>query len=93
MGLSVSTFDNRADNRNRHKPNTARFFDFDFDPELFGMYDGADEKSQISVPEFVSFPDFNTPFNGAPTEPFHGESFTGSANEVGCQNTKNDLKK
>ena len=46
------------------------------------MYDGEDEKSGISVPDFVPFPDFSTPFgDDSPPVPFHGESFTGSANE------------
>ena len=45
-GDSVSTLEDRSGNR-FDRPNTARFFDFDFDPELFDFYDGLDEETSI----------------------------------------------
>lgn len=63
LGLSVSTFDNNGNGNRFDRPNTARFFDFDFDPELFDLYDGMDDKSEIAIPEFTPFPDFDTPFD------------------------------
>ena len=40
------------------QPDTARFFDFDFDAENFDFDDGMDEKSEIKIPDFTPFEDF-----------------------------------